>query len=498
MKQVTCAWMSTVSVAVAFVAVAVFAGPIRAQGHGGPLTVQGLQQQNTPSAAARAFGGVTMRNDGDIGLMFANPSSLQSMGGLRISVAGFRQSQDLRQEQNFAPVRYYPNLSLLLEGLTDQIPDPDPDLVGFTSADSVQRAFDDISPNWSRSNTHDWPLHALIAVPISLGDLTITAGAGAVQYANLNHYYQNNNVLDPAVLSQRPLPTIRPTDNNPVTVNWYQSMRSREGFLRGYGVALSGHLESYGLTVGLSGLFLNGESDDFEQQLQRGELTFFANEFRADSVVGRVTRSGSSEFSGQEFTLSSTLAGKFVSVGFVVRPPTRFTRTFELEVQGDTTGTPFTSTASGEDTFQLPWRGSVGLLIQPREKLRIGLEYEFRPYRSATYTSADAVETSPWHSASVFRIGAEYALSSWLVLRGGMRGEAEVFVPEGSAIQSDPAAYRVFGGGIGINFSGFQWNITYEFANLKYEDIWGSSLSRNDDERHTIITEISYTIPIWR
>lgn len=472
--------------------------PAFGQGYGGPLTVQGLHRSDNHSAAARAFGGVTFGTGDDAGLMFVNPTSIRSLTGLRVSVAGLRQAQDQQQVQQFAPVRYYPNLSLLLEGLTDAIPDPDPELIGFTPADSVQRPFDDLGPNWSRSGTSSRPLHALVAVPFALGGVRLAAGAGAVQYANLDHFYQHNNVLDPGVLSQRPLPTLRPPDNNPVAVDWYQTSRSREGAIYGYGASVAGHVERLGLTLGLSGLLLRGETDDVEQQRQRGRLTFFANEFRADSVVGRLTRTGTSTFSGAEFTVSAMLVGRYVSAGLVLRPPTTFTRAFEMDVAGDTAGVPVSARVEGEDTFRLPWRGSAGLLIQPREKLRIGLEYEFRPYTSATYTSDAGEESSPWQSASLFRAGVAYDLARWLTVRGGLRGEADVFSPEGSALEDDPVSYRVFSAGFGLRFSGVRWNVAYEYADMRYADVWASALSRNTDVRHTIVTDLSFTLPTGR
>lgn len=495
MKRNRRGWTLLIHAVLALPAISLLAGSALAQGYGGPLTIQGLHQHNNPSAASRAFGGVTVGTGSDIGLMFTHPASMGALSSIQVSVAASRQYQELSQVQQFAPVRYYPNLSLLLEGMTDEIPDPDPDLVGFTPADSVQRPFDDITPNWSRSSTSNRPLHALLAVPFSLGRVQFVAGAGAIQYARLDHYYQNNNVLNPAVLAQRPLPTLRPTDDAPMTVDWYQTSRSREGAIYGYGLALAGHLARYNLTLGVSGLLLRGDTDDFEQRVERGRLTFLANEFRADSSSGSVTRRGSSQFSAAAFAVSSVLSGEYVSFGFVLRPPTTFTRTYEIEIEADTAGTPRTSTVGDEDRFRLPWRGSVGLLLQPRERLRIGFEYEVRPYASATFTSAAGEETSPWHSSSLFRIGMAYEPASWLVLRGGMRGAADVFVPEGSALPEEPVTYRIFSAGLGLVFKSVRWNITYEYANMKYEDIWASALSKNADARHVIVTDISFTIP---
>lgn len=471
------------------------ASPARAQEYEGPLTVEGLNQQYNQSVRSTAFGNVTVGSSGDVAAMFRNPATLHALPGIQISVGGLYQDRERSQVQQFAPVRYYPNLSLLLEGLTASVPDPDPDLFGFTPADTVQRPYDDIQPRWSESATNSLPMHAAAAVPFTIGGVALTAGVGAVQYANLHYYQQNNNVLDPAVLLQRPLPTVRPTDDDPVTVGWYQSTQSREGTLYGYGAALAGHFPRLNLTVGLSGMLLDGQSDDFERLVDRGTLTFFANAFRADSSYGVMTRSGTSDFSGSEFSAGVTLHGEYVTVGVVVKPPTRYTRAFVTQVSVDTTGVPATESVAGEDEFELPWRGSAGLLLTPRDRLSIGIEYETQPYGSATFTGAAGNETSPWVSASLFRVGAQYELTPWLALRAGMRGESDVFVADGSPIADDAVSWRVYSVGIGVEYAGVRINAAFESAEVNYQDLWGSAISDNTDARHAFMTEISYTLP---
>ena len=128
----------------------------------------------------------------------------------------------------------------------------------------------------------------------------------------------------------------------------------------------------------------------------------------------------------------------------------------------------------------------------------MGLEYEFRSYASARYISSSGTETSPWLSSSVFRVGAEYRILSWLALRGGMRGEAEVFQPEGNKFEGEPASYTIYSTGLGIFHSGLQLNVAYEYLLLKYQDIWSSAISKNSERRHTITANVAYTIPeIW-
>jgi opacity protein-like surface antigen len=472
-----------------------FVQPLSAQGYGGPLTFQGLDHYTLHSATGRAMAGITIGIKQDPGLMFQNPAALKSIQGIQLSLGGLYLSKDSKQEQQFAPVRYYPNLSLLLEGLTAKIPDPDTTLFGFTAQDTVQRPFDDIKPNWSRSKDRRMPLQAQLAVPISFENFKIVAGIGAVEYTNLDHYYQNNNVLSPAILAQRPLPTFRPADNNPLEVEWSQSIRSREGSIHGYGFALAGSVEKYNLSVGFSGMILDGSSDDYEQEIARGRLTFFSNAFRADSVYSKITRTGTSDFSGQEFTFSSILTGRYVSVGFSVKLPTTITRKYTRQVTEQSGIALVSYSSQGEDKLKLPWRGTVGLSLTPRENLTVGFEYEFRPYESVKYADSQDMETKPWSSASLFRVGVEYMIAPWLALRGGMRGEAEVFQSEGNYIAGEPVTYTVYSAGFGAFYSNLRLNVTYENSLMKYQDIWSSAISKNSERRQTIVAQLSYEIP---
>lgn len=480
-----------------FIILVLFKQPLSAQGYGGPLTFQGLGHYSLHSAAGRAMAGITIGIKQDPALMFQNPATLHSIQGIQLSLGGLYFSRESKQEQHYAPVRYYPNLSLLLEGLTARIPNPDTTLFGFTAQDTVQRPFDDIEPNWSRSKNNNIPLQAIIAVPLSFNNFKLVAGIGAVEYTNLNHYYQNNNVLDPSILSQRPLPIFRPTDDNPLEVEWLQSVRSREGSIQGYGFALAGHVEKYNLSVGFSGLILDGSSDDHEQQISRGRLTFFSNAFRADSIYRKITKTGTSDFAGQEFTLSSILTGRYVSVGFSLKLPTTITRKYTRQVT-ELSGIALVSYSSqGEDKLKLPWRGTIGISLSPRENLTVGFGYEFRPYESVKYIDSQDTETNPWLSASLFRVGAEYTIAPWLALRGGMRGEAEVFQPEGNHIEGDPVTYTAYSAGFGLSFSTLHLNVTYENSLMKYQDIWSSAISKNRERQHAFVAQLSYEIP-WK
>jgi hypothetical protein len=91
-------------------------------------------------------------------------------------------------------------------------------------------------------------------------------------------------------------------------------------------------------------------------------------------------------------------------------------------------------------------------------------------------------------------VGAEYRIAPWLALRGGMRGEAEVFQSEGNYIEGEPVTYAVYSAGFGVFYSGLRVNVAYENALMKYQDIWASAISKNKERHHTIVAQLSYEI----
>ncbi len=472
---------------------ALLAGKGLSQGYDDPLRIQGIDHTTLQSSASRAAGGITIGLQNDVSMMFVNPASLQSLAGIQIAFGGREDFSRMEQLQQYAPLKYYSNFSLLMERLTDGIGDPDTSHHGTNAGDTVQRPYDDLGPNWSHTAHKAAPVQAMIGVPFTIGEYRFVAGAGAVEYANLNHYYQNNNVLYPAIGSERPIPTPLPSTDS-LSVQWYQYLRQREGFIKGYGLALSGS-PSKELTFGLSALVLDGSTDDYEQHTGRGTLIFFANWFRLDSVYSHVKRVGTSDYKGQEYTFSGIFRGRNISVGFSVKPPMTITRSFTATIVTDTTGAPFSAVVSGEDKIKLPWRGTVGLSLQLRENLILGLEYEIRSFASAVYTSESGTESNPWLSASILHFGAQYTANDWLLFRGGMRKQAEVFETEGNPLIGDPVSYTIYSAGCGLVFSGVHVNLSYEYGLMKYDDVWQTNVNLNNDSRHALSATVVYDIP---
>jgi hypothetical protein len=95
----------------------------------------------------------------------------------------------------------------------------------------------------------------------------------------------------------------------------------------------------------------------------------------------------------------------------------------------------------------------------------------------------------------VLKFGIQYDVTTWLHLRGGVRGQAEVFEPEGNPLEGEPVTTTVYAGGIGVEFEGIRMNVAYEYAALKYEDVWNGAVSINKEKQHTFVADIAYTLP---
>ena len=458
-----------------------------------PLTIQGLDNNTNYSAVSRAIGGTTIGMKNDASIMFSNPAGLQSLSSFQITLGNSYWLKDQSQKQQYGPAKYYPNFSLLMEGLTDSIPNPHLDTTVHTAKDSVQRPFDKIGPNWSRKINKNLPTQIMAAIPFTIGEYKVVAGLGAVEYANMNFYYQDNNVLSPAVNIQRPYPVRLVTSNtDSLPVQWYQNIRNREGSIYGYGAAFSiGVTEN--LTFGLSGMLIKGSTNDFESQLGRGNLMFFSSYFRVDSVDYKNTKNGTSDYSGAELTFSGLYKSGSLALGFSIKPPVSITRDYNYNYQNELNGVSNTISVSGSDKIKLPWRGSFGLSVSVSNELRGVIEYELRPMGSADYLNA-GVTTNPWKSSHLLHIGAEFAPLDWLTIRCGYSDKAEVFEQEGNPFLGDPVYTTIISGGLGFNWQNVKLNITYEYFNIKYDDLLEDAVFLNSSKNNYITAEIAYNI----
>jgi opacity protein-like surface antigen len=485
-----------------------------AQSYNTSLTTQGLNYTTYASAASRGLGGITLTLKNDIGVMFANPASLQSIDGIRVSVGGYRQYRTSNQTQMWFPSTSYPNFSLLMAGLTDTLTLPNiPQAVYDTLAinfpsyslsaiDTIQRQFDNVKANWEYKRNENFPLQFFVAVPFSIGKTKVVAGAGAIEYANLNTYYQNNNLLtpDPGVLY--PHPFVRPSsdaDDAALPVMWYRTLTRRTGSLYGYGGVLSASILPT-LSAGLSVLVLDGSTTDYTEIAGRGLLVFHRTYFslRKSTLGTYAAMRGTSDYSGQEITLSGLYEGTSVTLGLAIKPPTTIKRDFSgtlSVVAEDSSGTLVAETTptKNSDKMKMPWRGSIGLGIAFRSDMSVKLEYEYLPYSTARYTYTGG-SSEPWLDSYKFKTGFEYSPLPWLVLRGGYSKQCDVFASQNYYMPTEPISSEGYSCGFGVKYLNVQLDLAYEYTNISYEDMWTTNVNLNSNVRQALVATVSYAI----
>ncbi len=484
----------------------------RAQGYDTPLTTQGLNHTTAQSAASRGMGGVTYGVKNDVSLMFSNPASLTSIEGIQVSFGGMWQNTNFSQDQRFGGLQGYSAFNLLTEKLTDQLSNPDTTgktWKNWSYVDSVQRPFDSIEPNWSRGKSKSLPIQAMIAAPLTLGGVKFIVGVGAVEYANLNHYYQNNNCFSPSVLSVlNGTISTSPLNTNPYLAQWYKYSQERSGSIYGYGGMVSAAVTEQ-LSVGMTGMLLQGSTDDVETRVGRGRMVFYTSGMRLDKQgMTSYTKTGTSDYSGTEFTASAKYSSRFIDFGFSVKPPTTITRSYtttsvqdsvsavnRYAAKVDSLHVGTTSAINGKDNIELPWRGTIGMAVRIRDNFTLGVDYEIRSFESAQYTAANGITSTPWLSTSVFHIGGEFRPNSWLALRAGTSTYKEVFEPASNPIRGEAVSYPVYSAGVGISFANAVLNLTYEYSEMKYVDMWSNAASINQLVTTNVMANLSYTIP---
>lgn len=468
-----------------------------------PLIMQGVDHTSMQSATSRALGGLTIGIKNDAGVMFSNPAALQSITGLQISVGNLYQTTTASQSQQYFPVKYYPMWSLLMGSQTAGIPDAEIPADAKNLLDSanntVPHQFDNLTPDWTRARqSKNHPLQIMAAMPLKIADMEFTVAAGVTEYANMNYYYQNNNALSPAINFYRPFPdTVVQSNSGSYLVDWYQTTSQRSGNLSGYGAAVSAKVMDE-LSVGISGMYIKGSTDDFQRNVGRGKIIFLHYyAFWLDPANYTTTLEGTSDFKGMEFTLSAIYKTQYFNVGASIKLPTVLDRDYSYTNTVDSTGAHLVSTVSGSDKIKLPWRGTVGISIPIKKKFEIGLEYEIRPYSSAVYTDNSGAESNPFKKCSELRAGVSYQVISWLALRAGGRDQVEVSEFYGNPLVGDPIRTQIYSGGFGINYWGIHLNVTYEYHQMKYDDMLANTIYRNVQINRNVIADIIYEIPFF-
>jgi long-subunit fatty acid transport protein len=475
----------------------------------GPLDVQGLDQTVIPGTRSRAMGGTTVANSNDASALFSNPAALSRVSSFEIRAGGVMGKTHRKQTQEWVPYMSNPALSVLFESLTDPIPIPLDSLGNpLTAWKTLQRQYDNITPDWDRSSSAVQPFSLAAALPFILAEVNITAGIGISQALNLDHYYQNNNSLSPYMGQLRPDPKIITKPLDTVNVQWYQYIRERKGIVYGITPGISVTVLP-GLTLGGSATILTGSSDDNERRVERGHLYIAtnnkstANDFLLDTVYYQRSMAGTSTYSGKMLTVGLLYQQDLYSIGITIKPSHTLTRTWERTVTSlDTTKKSFpvridtlTSRSyreSGRESLLFPLAFSLGLVLTPTDKWTIACDYEMRNPADMELSNGDAA-SRPWtNKSATMRFGAEYRPTGMLACRAGYREDIQVFSPDGSAVIGEPARGGVYSLGAGLTFGKILMDIAYEYSLLRYQDIYQSNVNSNQREQHQFLIEFAY------
>ena len=454
---------------------AVPTGNAYGQGLADPLTLQGIDRTVPAGARARAMGGTVLAHGTDANALFNNPALLSWLQAPEAHLGGSFSILTDKQHQVWIPNRLYAELSLVFQN--DQT--------------FVTKPFDTVKPDWEEKTTAVRPTTASVAVPFGFSGLEAAAGVGFAQEVDLDHYFRNNNALDPNIGQLRPQPIPRITQGDSLIVSWYQFARSRKGSMYsitpGISMAVGEHL-----SLGASLSFLNGSTDDAQERIDRGRITLrYNNNFSLDSVVYRQTVSGTSRFKATGVLIGAAYREQVFSVGGVLRLATKVRRDFD-----GTLAVIFGAGANSElpvvssDYITLPLEYSVGVAVYPSKDVTAAIDYEVRNYSKAEYAPAVAGPvTNPWIDGKAFRLGVEYRASDWLSLRGGYRTDPQVFAPEGTGLMDEPARGSVYTAGAGLRLGPLTIDAAYEYALLDYQDMWQSNVNYNTRVSHSIVIE---------
>jgi hypothetical protein len=493
-----------------------------AQDYNTPLTMEGLNHTTNTSVLSKSMGGVTIPLQKDVSSMFANPSSLSTLDALTVSVGVSRTSTSANQTQTWTPNTYWGNFSLLMDGSARNILPSDsswhvkhPTVPSPTFAgDTLWKPYDNLGPNWNRDrNVGPSMPDIFIGLPVTIGTMKATVGVGINEYANMDYYYQNNNVLTPEYdLLQVGAGLVK--GDSVKSLNWSQSIHERNGQIYGYGGAFSLNITD-NISAGISARYISGSTDDYDLSVGRGVIWIFSSGYvakywnvsggygaiRLDSVDYMRAVTGTSDFTGYDATLSTTYRSKSVTVGLVVTLPSVIERKFNgktISYTGKTkdyAASPYTEKdTSFTQRMSLFGKVKIGLGFQVRPNVLLAAEYEYAPNSLNEFERPGFITTKPWLDASAFNFGVDWKPIDLLSLRFGYRRQSENFEPQWSAFENDPVSYNAYSAGIGVELMpGLALNAAYEFYEVKYEDTWVDNSNINILTSNSFSASLQYT-----
>lgn len=441
-----------------------------------PLTIQGIGNNFNAGTLSKATAGSMVSYSPDGADFFLNPSLLMQTKSYNVRAgAGFTSSY-LEMKQDWIPNRLYGELSIIFEN--DQT---------FKT-----KAFDDLKPDWNRTKTYLLPSFASINAPFEIAGLKFAAGAAFNEAIRFDHYFKNNNALDPNIGQFRPAPIPRVIQGDSLKMKWYSYENERTGSIYGYTGALAARLTS-DVSAGVSLTYFDGKSDDRDYRSDRGIFMLgYSNLMRLDSTYYNSASTGESEYSGMQIILGADYQSDWYSAGASVNLPMKLTRDWSTSKRTDN-GTSITDTSfSGSESIQFPLTAALGITLLPTNSVSVSINYEIKGTNNTEYTNSADSTTKPFLNSSSFSAGIDYRLYKWLKLRGGYRDAVQTFAAEGAGLLDEPVSGSLYSAGVGLTYLSWQLDLSYEYFMLEYQDAWLSNINYHSRSTHSVTLGLGY------
>ncbi|MCY4673492.1 MAG: hypothetical protein OXD43_06995 [Bacteroidetes bacterium] len=441
-----------------------------------PLSVQGLERQESVTARARGMGSAVTALSGSVESVILNPAGLASLSRPALSASGAWFQQDWAETQHWNPNRYYAGMSLFF-------------------ADPNEYRSEPLSePDWTHSQGTFRLATIGGAIPLRLGDRALTVGIMLHQIAQLGDYDRNDNVLDPYIGQFRPDPVERPRPGEEIVVRWSAFERERTGYIQSVSSAAGLEL-SENFHVGLRISRTWGSSTDRQEISETGVfiLREDAHDYDHESVDGATLWDGSSEYNSWGGVLGLQWQYDVITVGITYQFTSNLRRTFSntgVRAQGVELQS---LTQVGVDKVRLPARVRAGVALSPIPAVTLVADYSWQNFSDLKVTGSGVTTAPDWGMVQGIGLGAEWNFQGDTFLRAGFRRDPQPFRIEGFGLLGQTATGDAFSAGLGTSISVLTLDIAYEFQRLRYQDRWESNVDYNRIRKHNVLFGVSYT-----
>jgi len=481
---------------------------VNAQHRGDALSFQGLNENNAIGVKAAAMGGADVAHTGDLSSIFSNPAGLSQIDRIKISVSTNSFQKKWWENQDYRPNRQFTNLSFILDGLYT----PNKENNGKWDYDAF---FDDstyivrdpklgLDPYsedaaiWSKKES-DFVLNNIaFAVPLKISEYSFVVSAAYSQKNNILDYDRNTTYLDPHIGSNGygPIEERVTSAEDTVHVNWSDYTRAKNGDIKQMTFNISSEvIENLNLGIGVN--ILSGQSDDFYALNKVGyfDLIGGANSFKFSYDTLNTSVSGTSEYSGMNFTLGLIYQIGQFNLGFKLNTPYTLERKWNYKYSTATTDTSFFNNLNGTDKVDLPVSFAFGLSVKPLENFRVAFDLEKANYSKAEFniSTSDSLSSS-WANQTIIRFGIEYNVYDFMTILAGFRNKTALFVPDGAAITENGPNNTTYTAGLSFDTNYGRFDFAYEMSSMRYFDSYFSNTNYNSVTRSNFL--LGYTLTL--